>query len=143
MNKLLKLLSVLALVTLGACAGLGDVTESAQATVAGDDDAGGLQKFTLADLRAASALADRTNDVLAKQCYEGLIPIVESFGPKEGEDAGRVIGAISAYQKVRNVRRTLEDGLSSELRDQLLLACGPMLTDSRFAIARLVLRFGL
>lgn len=87
--------------------------------------------FTLKDLKNARAIALRGDDVLALQCYNYLIPKLESR--LTAAEPAEISGAISAYQQARNVRLLIESRDSVGFR----LACGPMLADSEAFLRRL------
>ena len=60
--------------------------------------------------------------------------------PVSLDEAGEVVGPLSAYQKARNVRRTV---LDVEIDDAFRIACGPMLTDSMSTIGKIGVRIVL
>jgi hypothetical protein len=88
------------------------------------------------DLILAYQMAEQHGDTLAMQCYMTLATLhasrLETPAP---------VGALSAYQAVRGVRRQLDDGISDEMR----LGCAPLVSDSRSFILGLskLLRGGL
>lgn len=106
-----------ALLALGACSG----TAQPRAE---------LGAFVVEDLRNARSMAERTGDLLALQCYDYLIPKLEARLDIPAEE--EISGAISAYQKARNVRRLIEARDSVPFR----LACGPLLADSEAVLRR-------
>ena len=84
-----------------------------------------LREVVLEDVRQATIMAERTDDTLSLKCWTYLETVATAEGPR-----GKVVGVLSAYQKVRNVRRRIENS------DQRNLACGPMLIDSAQAVKR-------
>jgi len=81
--------------------------------------------FVRKDLEAALASAKANDDQLGEMCWAAIIKKIE-----EPRTKTNVVGALSAYQKARNVRRKLEGGLDTSLR----IGCAPMLTESRKVI---------
>lgn len=92
------------------------------------------------DVSQALIMAERTNDELAVQCWTYLKEFAEANAPDPDVPQGEVVGALSAYQKARNVRRTV---IEVEITDRFRMECGPMLTDSAGALGRLGLSFAL
>lgn len=95
-----------------------------------------LQSFTLADLVAASADAGSQTppDATAKQCYDFLIQVLPTI---KGPTAGQTVGAIVAFQKLRD----LQNGVASSngVLKSLNLACAPLVIDTQAVINKLVL----
>ena len=119
MRRLIYIPTFLVLV-LGACTGILDLNE-----------------VVLEDVRQARIMAERTDDTLASKCWVYLEKVAEANAPVAGVPRGNVVGALSAYQKVRNVRRAVTKVRNS---DQLKMECGPMLIDSVQAVRRAGLR---
>ena len=94
----------------------------------------------LQDARQARLLAERTGDTLAEMCWSYIEEFTAANAPDPESPAGEVEGVLSAYQKVRNVRRTVVD---AEISDAFRLECGPMLTESMGALGRIGIRIGL
>src|SRR5260370_53527 len=57
-----------------------------------------LAKFTAADLQAADADAMVNADAPAHACYQAILPVVQAR-----ESAAATIGAISAFQRTRDM----------------------------------------
>jgi hypothetical protein len=87
-----------------------------------------------ADLRVALADADVHADRAASQCYRALLERVEALPDRT---AGPVVGAISAFQKVRNARRAIDAGVP----DDVHIACAALVADSRVTTLRLLSLF--
>ncbi len=86
------------------------------------------------DVELALTMARRTDDILAIQCWEYLQQFAIEVRPDSETKIGKSAGALSAYQKARNIRRTI---VEVEISDLFRLKCGPMLTDSAAALGRL------
>ena len=99
-----------------------------------------FNELVLADVQAAIVLATQANDELALMCWNYLEAFTLENAPDAENPAGKVVGAFSAYQKARNVRRTV---IEVEVSDQFRLECGPMLTDSMGALGRLGVRIAI
>lgn len=91
----------------------------------------------LVDVQNAKLLASETTDTLALKCYDYIEAFTLANAPDAVTQAGKVVGVLSAYQKARNIRRTVVD---SKISDQLRLECAPMLMDSGEAMGRLGIR---
>lgn len=94
-------------------------------------------EMTLVDVVNAGKLALLTDDKLSILCWDYIEAFVRENAPVSLNEAGEVVGPLSAYQKARNVRRTV---VEVEISDPLRIACGPMLTDSMSAIGRFGVR---
>lgn len=101
---------------------------------------GDFNELVLADVQQAIIMAERTNDELALMCWRYLEAFTLENAPDAENPMGEVVGAFSAYQKARNVRRTV---IEVEISDQFRLECGPMLTDTMGALGRLGVRISL
>ena len=99
-----------------------------------------FNEIVLVDVQQAIVLATQANDELALMCWSYLEQFTLDNAPDAENPAGKVVGVFSAYQKARNVRRTV---IEVEISDQFRLECGPMLTDSMGALGRLGIRIGL
>lgn len=111
----MRILLFAAFALLAGCAGIAErVADQVQPVL----------DFALNDIRAAQDLAVAAGDEAAIQCYGVLEARVAKLGPRLEPP---VIGAVSAYQKARNVRRFIAAGISEELR----AACAWMIMDSR------------
>lgn len=126
--------SLLALLVALGLAGCGTLPNTVQN---GDtqDEVEALVQFASDDLRAALADANAHGDVIAATCWSKLLEKVDDL-PRLTE--GRVIGAASAYQKARNIRRRVDAGWSDDVR----LACAALADDGRSVLARLLRRIG-
>lgn len=120
-----------ALLALTACGTLPNTVQDGDT----QDEIEALVAFASDDLRAALADAQAHNDVIAATCWGKLLERVEDI-PRLTET--RVIGAASAYQKARNIRRRVDAGWSDEVR----LACAALADDGRGVIRRLLRRIG-
>lgn len=97
-------------------------------------------EMTLVDVVNAGKLALLTDDKLAIQCWNHIENFVRTHAPLSLNEAGEVVGPLSAYQKARNIRRTVVD---VKIDDAFRIACGPMLTDSMSAIGKIGVRIAL
>ncbi len=96
-----------------------------------------FNELVLEDVQQAIIMAERTNDELALMCWNYLEAFTLENAPDAENPAGEVIGVFSAYQKARDVRRTV---IEVEISDQFRVECGPMLTDTMGALGRLGVR---
>jgi hypothetical protein len=123
MNKYLLIVGLA--VALSGCASTAQVAApaavaSSNFTIGGGDPIQQVATFTVADLQAADADAVSHNDKIAHTCYPALIQFVQSV---QGSTSGTtVIGAISAFQRARDVR----NGVVSGVPDYLTIGCGPL-----------------
>ncbi len=99
-----------------------------------------FNELVLEDVQQAIIMAERTNDALALMCWNYLEAFTLENAPAAENLAGKVVGAFSAYQQARNVRRTV---IEVEISDQFRVECGPMLTDTMGALGRLGVRISL
>ena len=93
--------------------------------------------LVIEDVEQSILLAQESNDALALSCWTYIRDFALSHAPEEGTEIGNVVGVFSAYQKARNVRRTVQLELSDDFRIQ----CGPMLTESLGVLERVAIRF--
>ena len=100
-----------------------------------DDPLSKIGDFTVADLRAADQMAVAAGDDIAHACYPQMIKFVRSVGDLRDETR-TVMGAFSTYQRARNARRRLQEGLPTYLR----IGCAALLNDSRRSLIRLITR---
>lgn len=96
-----------------------------------------ITTLTLADLNAAAADATAHNDVVAAQCYTGLIPVVQAVQGVLPQSGATPIGVVTAFQTARDVKAALAatSGTLARLRAQINLACAPLLIDTQVGIA--------
>lgn len=143
------LFCVLIALALPACSSTGAVVDKVKTDLAnselGDGKIGTIDvagakesvlKFARADVEAALADATSHNDILASTCYQGILTHIDALNT--GDSNAGVKGAVSAFQKARNVRRGLGGGLTDEMK----LACGPLFIDVQGNIAKLLAKFG-
>ena len=127
-------------VILGGC-GFTKNLEAAKQEAAADGEVESgevLLLFTAADLRFALADAKSHNDTIAAQCWEKLLDTVAKI--QEGGTVGQAApGAFSAFQKKRNIQRF---GQSQE-RQEITIACAPLVSDERRTILRIAGLVGL
>jgi len=89
-----------------------------------------LEGVVREDLIEALRSTEEHDDVVAAQCWRGLLVMVDRVDenfftvPK---------GVFSTYQKVRNTRRILGD-----VNDEMKLACGALKADSKLRLLNLV-----
>lgn len=89
-----------------------------------------LAEFALADLQAAHADAMAHDDVIAATCWAKL---AEKVAALPGRTETQAVGAFSAYQKARNVRRAVTNGISDDIK----LACAALAADARRGVLTL------
>ena len=119
---------------LGACArGIGAVSYGIQT----DPE---FNVLFLEDVQQANRLARQTNDELAVKCWSYLERFAVANAPEAETLAGKVTGALSLYQRGRNLRREV---VEFRISDQFRLECGPMLTDTMGALGRIGIRLVL
>ncbi len=134
-HKLGQLIAALSLIPLlGACASLEKGVLVARSQILASPE---FAEMTLKDVVNAGKLAVLTDDKLSLLCWDHIEAFVRENAPVSLDEAGEVVGPLSAYQKARNVRRTV---IEVEIGDAFRIACGPMLTDSMSAIGRVGIR---
>ncbi len=116
---------------LGACASFEKGILIARSQVLASPE---FAEMTLKDVVNAKKLALLTDDKLSLLCWNHIEDFVRTNAPASLDEAGKVVGPLSTYQKARNVRRTV---IEVEIDDAFRIACGPMLTDSMSAIGRI------
>lgn len=89
-----------------------------------------LTEFALEDLKAAHADALAHDDVIAATCWAKL---AEKVAALPGRTETQAVGAFSAYQKARNVRRAVTNGISDDIK----LACAALVADARRGVLSL------
>ncbi len=125
---------IVLLLVLGAC------SQTAGPIQIGIQTSTEFNEIGLEDVRQAKLLAERTNDTLAVKCWAYLEEFTVENAPGTETPAGKVVGVFSAYQKARNVRRTV---IEVEISDEFRLECGPMLTESMGALGRIGIRLAI
>lgn len=83
--------------------------------------------FTLADVRAARASAERWGDPKYARCWATLEDWLANL-----PEFTTVIGGATAVQKARNVRRILE-----QRDEEVTAACAPIVMDAQTTVGRL------
>lgn len=124
------ILAAIGMVFLAGCAG-----QSVGATKTLIQTSSEFNEFFLEDAIQANIIAKRTDDPLAVQCWTYLEEFARANAPDPDVEHGEVVGALSAYQKARAIRRNVFD--AEEISDDFRIACGPMLLDSAAALSRL------
>lgn len=129
-RKILAILPIV-LLLLGGCA---QGIATAKLGVQTDPE---YNKSVLLDVQNAKLLASPTDDILALKCWDYIEAFTLANAPGAVTSAGEVVGVLSAYQKARNLRRTI---VEAEISDQLRLECAPMILDSVEVMGRLGIR---
>ena len=132
-NLIWKPIVLVLMLLVSGCAGIGAAKLGIQTDIE-------FNELVLEDVRQAKLLAEQTNDTLAKKCWTYIEEFTVANAPDVESLTSEVVGVLSAYQKARNLRRTV---IEVEISDQFRLACGPMLTESMGALGRLGIRIGL
>jgi len=127
------LIGVAALALSGCAQGIAAVSGKIQTDAA-------FNELVLEDVQAAIVLATQSNDELGLMCWTYLERFTLENAPDAENPAGKVVGVFSAYQKARNVRKTV---IEVEISDAFRLECGPMLTESMGVLGRLGVRIAL
>lgn len=126
---LLRWAAPVAMLALTACGGAPAMRE-----VVRDDGQRQLLVFTPKDIAAARAAAELYDDALAVACYDAL--------DRRQRDRPLIltdpVGPLSALQKVRNTRRTLQGGLPPDLAP-----CAALGVDGLAGLSRLLRRGAL
>ncbi len=99
-----------------------------------------FNQIVLADVEQAILLARETNDLISLKCWQYIRDFTLKNSPPDLGPAGNVVGALSTYQKARNIRRTV---IEIKISDEFRLECGPMLMDSLGALGRLGIRVAI
>lgn len=116
---------------LAACAQI-PVAPAAGGTSASTDPLASLKAFTVTDLQSAlaDAQAQTPPDQVAANCYQALIPLVQSQSTNPLPSAA---GAFSAFQKGRDVGTIAQAGIPAGLN----IACAPLVIDTQQTLAKL------
>jgi hypothetical protein len=132
----------LALLSLGACADYQPAAAPAApvvsaAPVKSADPVADITTIALADLNAAAADATAHNDVVAAQCYAGLVPVVQQVQALLPGALPKPIGVVTAFQTARDVKAGLaaQGGVLAKLRAQINQACAALWVDANVGIA--------
>jgi hypothetical protein len=106
-----------------------------------------LGAVALPDLQAAAADAKAHNDLIAAQCWSGLVPIAQQLQAQAAAQAStaapqKPLGVVSAFQDARDAKAGVNQlmlALGSvqlaQLRQAVDLACGPLVVDAQAGIA--------
>ena len=96
------------------------------------DPLASLKSFTVADLQSAlsDAQAQTPPDQTAANCYQALIPLVQS---QSTNPLPSTAGAFSAFQKARDVGSLVQAGIPAGLN----IACAPLVLDTQQTLAKL------
>lgn len=133
-----KFLAVLPIVLLllGGCAATGVAVSVAKHNIQTNPK---YAASVLLDVQNAKWLAKPTNDILALKCWDYIEAFTLAHAPDAvTSSAVEVVGGVlSAYQRARNLRRTVTE---AEISDQLRLECAPMVMDSIEVMGRLGVR---
>jgi hypothetical protein len=117
-----------ALLLCAACAATPAPTATAPA--APGDPLTALANFTITDLQNASADAKAHSDKLAAMCYDYLAAQLKA---QAGAPGASVSGAVSAFQRVRDLQSAINSGVSQDFQ----VNCAPLLSDVRLNLIRL------
>ena len=91
-----------------------------------------IGNFTMADLQNADAIAVKSNDVLAHQCFTGLeIFVAAQQASQGGASTNTVSGAISAFEVARTSLQAGNQLIDKATITSLEQACGPLQIDIR------------
>lgn len=122
-------------ISVNGCSGIAANLAAAKQTAAEDGEADAaevLLQFTANDLQFALADAKAHNDIIASLCWEKLLETVKTI--QAGGTIGQAApGAFSVFQKKRNIQRF---GQSQE-RQEITIACAPLVSDERRTILRI------
>lgn len=88
------------------------------------------------DLAEALRSAEAHNDIIAATCWRGLLVKLDSV---DGGFFTEPKGVFSTFQKTRNIRRVLTEGVSDELK----VACAALRSDTRSAVLDIARTVGL
>ncbi len=88
------------------------------------------------DLAEALRSAEAHDDLIAATCWRGLLVKLDSV---DGGFFTEPKGVFSGFQKARNIRRVLTEGVSDELK----VACAALRSDTRSALIDIARTVGL
>lgn len=130
----MKLILIAAVLLLGGCAqSIGAISHK----ITTDTQ---FNEIFREDVKQAQLLARQFNDPLAIKCWTYLEEFAVANAPDEATETGQVTGALSTYQRGRNLRRKVGE---FKISDPFRLECGPMLTDTVGALGRIGIRLAL
>lgn len=89
-----------------------------------------LQALVAADLTAASARAAKSNDVIAKTCWDGLLKMKAQADAEFSSGPTKVAGLADGFQALRDVTHGGGSGGGDVITD-LRLYCGPLYIEER------------
>lgn len=124
----MKTIAAVALaLSLGACANLEGTVRNGDT----QDEIVALAELAKADVESALADARAHKDKAAVLCYAELLDKLEDL-PKL--TASRVVGPVSAFQKARNIRKRIDEGVSEDVE----IACAALANETRGTLRRIV-----
>lgn len=97
-----------------------------------------LETVAIADLQAASTDAGNHGDLVAKQCYDGLVPIVQGIQANPPIILPpKPIGLVTTFQDARDIKAGVGGASATlkTLRQQINLACGALQIDIQAGVA--------
>lgn len=130
-----RLAIALALLLTACTADDGEPGQGLAAAPAIEEAADELKGFVQADLEAALADAEAHQDQVAAQCYTAILGRLQELQERQRV---KPVGAISGFQKARNLKRRLDAGIS----DEFDIACGPLIAQVRRDTLSILTRLG-
>lgn len=112
---------------LGACSSLPDTVQNGDPR----DEIAALTELAKTDIESALSDARAHKDKAAVLCYSELLDKIEDL-PKL--TASRVVGPVSAFQKARNIRKRIDEGVSEDVE----IACAALANETRGTLRRIV-----
>lgn len=134
MRSILAMACALVLIAGCATAPVAGVPADTETADTADTPLGRISQLAQADVQAALDDANAHGDVIAAQCYAHILAVI----PTLPNAAAAPKGVVSAFQKARNIRRRVDQGIS----DEFTLACGPLITDTRRTALKIGARIG-
>ncbi len=126
----MKITGAFALALLCAACAAPPAPTAGTAPTAPSDPLTALANFTLTDLQNASTDAKAHSDKLAAMCYDYLAAQLKA---QAGTPGAPVSGAVSAFQRVRDLQSAINSGVSQDFQ----VNCAPLLSDVRLNLIRL------